>query len=58
MHQNVRNAGITVMIGMTVAWMIGFISMFFRSNQDPLCWVGLAGGALAIVWMFRALYLD
>jgi hypothetical protein len=58
MNRHVRNAGITVLLGFTAAWMIGFIAMFFRPNQDPLDWVGLTGAALVILALFRSLYLD
>ena len=55
MHSYVRNAGIAVLIGLTIAWMVAFIAMAFRPNQGVLSFVALGGGAVLIVMVLRLL---
>lgn len=56
MDQNIRIAGIILMLGIGVAWFIGFLAMMFRPNPNPYGWFGLLGTGvfiLLLLWLLR-----
>lgn len=58
MNENLRNAGIGVMLILTAAGFIGFLAMMLKPNPSPYGWFGLLGLGAFIVLILLVLRKD